>query len=101
MFVKSLLTLIFLSDSSLKDEDYDLDNTYLDFGESSSKRLPHENDSDTVSSCQQTKIRDAARRLADSDKVLEKSVLQPGLEKQHALPSYDEGRRLMLRKRKV
>lgn len=78
--------------------EYDLDNTYLDFGETSSPTS--ENDSLKTSSQQKT-ASSIARRLADSDKVLEKSVLQPGLEKLHALPSYDEGRRLMMKKRKV
>ncbi|XP_034234440.1 deoxynucleotidyltransferase terminal-interacting protein 2-like [Thrips palmi] len=93
---------------SSKDKEYDLDDTYLDFGELPSKTLqsqPSKNlqlrsDSPKVSTCQELQSCEMVRRLADPDKALEKSVLQPGLEKLHSLPSYDEGRRLIARKRK-
>lgn len=76
-----------------KGDEIDFSDTYLDFGEAStSSRVPISN---------KTTVRVLARKLADTDKILEKSVLVPGVEKLHTLPSYDEGRRQMLKKRKV
>ncbi|XP_034234998.1 deoxynucleotidyltransferase terminal-interacting protein 2-like [Thrips palmi] len=66
----------------------------------SSKNLQLQSDSPKISTCQELQSSEMVRRLADPDKALEKSVLQPGLEKLHSLPSYDEGRRLIARKRK-
>lgn len=100
MFLKCILLttdglpLICFRASSKRDGgEIDLDDTYLDFGEgSSSCRLPD-----------QTKASagDLARRFTNPEKILKKSVLQPGVEKLHSLPMYDEGRRQMLKKRKV
>ncbi|KAJ1520566.1 hypothetical protein ONE63_003678 [Megalurothrips usitatus] len=68
-----------------KDGDVDLDDcTYLDFNRSGAK----------------TTAREQARRFTDTSKLLEKSVLQPGVEKLHSLPS-EEGRRQLAKKRKL
>lgn len=71
----------------------DFDDTYLDFGDGTSSCRPLD----------QTKASagDLARRFTNPEKILKKSVLQPGVEKLHSLPMYDEGRRQMLKKRKV
>ncbi|KAK3928118.1 Deoxynucleotidyltransferase terminal-interacting protein 2 [Frankliniella fusca] len=70
----------------------DFDDTYLDFGDAS-----------TSSRARSQKIttNSLARQMNNPDKLLQKSVLQPGVEKLHALPSYDEGRRQLLKKRKM
>ncbi|KAE8742567.1 hypothetical protein FOCC_FOCC011861 [Frankliniella occidentalis] len=80
------------SGSKLKEKEINFDDTYLDFGGGSSSGITQTN---------KPTANALARQMNNPDKLLQKSVLQPGVEKLHSLPSYDEGRRQLLKQRKM